>query len=89
MEPRYGIGCQCLAENTPANKTLHPTAAALQFFRVQRLTRGRRAAAGELFRQAAKSTSTNGQPSRYREPRLVERLETFRSDMCGWLANKP
>jgi hypothetical protein len=35
------------------------------------------------------SRCTNGQPSRYREPKFVERLETFRSDMCGGWVTKP
>jgi hypothetical protein len=52
--------------------------------------RGRRPAGRSmLIRLAAKSTSTNGQPSRYREPKLVERLETFRSDRCGGWATRP
>ncbi len=39
----------------------------------------------ELFEQIGRCGAT----SRYREPRLVERLETFRSDLCGgWRTNR-
>jgi hypothetical protein len=42
----------------------------------------------QFQRRTAKSTSTNGQPSRCRELKLVECLETFRSNMCGGWATK-